>query len=129
MCEKNILLYYCNLGVNIFMWVSSRVTAVVPSTPGYTFPPFIQLVPMSVLNFPQLGNTIKFPVKLLPHFGIMAHIQVVPPFKATVILRYLNLKFFIIFLQFIFKISMVLLIFKIHCLIATAFKRKKHLRL
>lgn len=125
MCEKNILLYYRNLGVNIFMWVSSRVTAVVPSAPGIHVPAVHTASSDVGIELPATWQHYQIPGQITPHFGIMVHIQVVPPFKATLILRYLNLKFFIIFLQFIFKTSMVLLIFKIHCLIATAFKKEK----
>ena len=93
MCEKNILLYYRNLGVNIFMWVSSRVTAVVPSTPEIHVPAVHTASSDVGIELPATWQQYQIQVKLLPHFGIMAHIQVVPPFKATLILRYHSLKF------------------------------------
>ena len=78
---------------------------------------------MSVLNFPQLGNTIKFG-QITPSFWHHGAHPSSTPFQSHAYPPLPQSQIFIIFLQFIFKTSMVLLIFKIHCLIATAFKEK-----
>ena len=78
MCEKNILLYYRNLGVNIFMWVSSRVTAVVPSAPGIHVPAVHTASSDVGIELPATWQHYQIPGQITPHFGIMVHIQVVP---------------------------------------------------
>ncbi len=116
MCEKNILLYYCNLGSEYFgVGIIKSNLAVVPSTPGYTFPPFIQLVPMSVLNFPTWQH-YQIPGQITSFWHHGAHPSSTtfqnhsyPPLPQS--------QFFNIFLQLFSKFLMVILIFKIHCLI------------
>ena len=93
MCEKNILLYYRNLGVNIFMWVSSRVTAVVPSTPEIHVPAVHTASSDVGIELPATWQHYQIPGQITPSFWHHGAHPSSTPFKATLILRYLNLKF------------------------------------
>ncbi len=68
MCEKNILLYYRNLGVNIFMWVSSRVTAVVPSTPEIHVPAVHTASSDVGIELPATWQQYQIPGQITPSF-------------------------------------------------------------
>ena len=68
MCEKNILLYYRNLGVNIFMWVSSRVTAVVPSTPEIHVPAVHTASSDVGIELPATWQHYQIPSQITPSF-------------------------------------------------------------
>lgn len=99
------------------MWVSLRVTAVVPSTPGIHVPAVHTASSDVGIELPATWQQYQIPGQVTPHFGIMVHTQVVLPFIAIVILHYLRLKSFIISLQFISKIFMVRLTFNsYHCI-------------
>ncbi len=68
MCEKNILLYYHNLGVIIFMWVSSRISAVVPSTPGIHIPAVHTASSDVGIELPATWQQCQIPGLVTPSF-------------------------------------------------------------
>ena len=123
-CEKNILIYYHNLGVIILCGIIIKSNCRGSFDTRNTCPAVHTASSDVGIELPAICNNTNHQVKLPLHFGIMVPIQVALPFIILATLHYLRLKSFIISHQFIFKIFMVRLTFKTHHFIATTFKRK-----
>ena len=106
------------------MWISSRVTAVVPSI-SEIHAPAVHTASSDVgIELPATWQHYQIPGQVTPSFWHHGAHPSSTTFQSHAYPPQPQAQIFIISLQYISKIFMVLLTFKIHHLIATSFKRK-----